>query len=656
MARWSMLVVLLFALDTSLHAQAPPAQKTGKESNENKSKAGSDQSKGTPNGTLSEAERIVRLQETIAADQKLRDFLKKKLEESAAVVKKSGQEFLALDTQVKEKNQQLLKFKDAKKDDEAKKLGLALKDLQKQLDLSKERLDLVVQERKVIQERVNALEQKTLLNRQELDRLTGAANSKTGPETAKTPDTKSPAKTDAGPPKKDEDLPKELVTARKEAKEKEALAQQAERDAQSIAERTKAMQKLVDLQVKLLETARKKADIANAAQEQFRRELQKKTKDGAPQAVIQEIWRKIGEADQQATEARMEVRERTDRLNRLHGELTILNQEQILALQEAERTRGEVAEAKAKLGHLENPFAPANMLRWLALHGPKILFIVLGMLGSLLLLRLADNRMISLLAKRSSQKSQEERENRAKTLVAVFHNTAWLVILSAGVMMILDETGIPIVPLMGGAAVLGLAVAFGAQNLIRDYFIGFVILVENQYGINDVVKIGNFAGLVEQITLRITVLRDLDGSVHFIPHGQVSTVTNMTHQWSRALFDVGVAYREDVDRVMAVLMDLGKELLQDAQFGDMILENPEMLGVETLGDSAVVIRFFIKTRPLKQWTVKRELMRRIKNKFDELGIVIPFPQQTVHVQWKDGAAMDPRQAQAIAKAFGSRTN
>ena len=201
--------------------------------------------------------------------------------------------------------------------------------------------------------------------------------------------------------------------------------------------------------------------------------------------------------------------------------------------------------------------------------------------------------------------------------------------------MILQEAGIPIAPLLGGAAVFGLAVAFGAQNLIRDYFYGFVILLENQYKLNDVVKIGDTSGQVEQITLRMTVLRDLEGNVHFVPNGQITTVTNMTHGWSRALFDIGVAYKENVDHVMAVLNELGDQLRKEPPYSAVILEPATMLGVDALGDSAVVIKFFIKTRPLQQWTVKRELLRRIKNRFDELGIEIPFPHRTVFHRLED---------------------
>lgn len=272
----------------------------------------------------------------------------------------------------------------------------------------------------------------------------------------------------------------------------------------------------------------------------------------------------------------------------------------------------------------------SNLWRWFVIRGPRVLGILVGLLALLWAVRLAEGRIVRLLTGRADHGSLEDRENRAKTLVGVFHSVTTLVICAGGALMLLTEVGVNIVPLMGGAAVVGLAVAFGAENLIRDYFYGFMILLENQYTVNDVVKLGDLSGQVERITLRLTVLRGLDGTAHFIPNGQITSLSNLTHGWSRALFDVGIAYKEDVDQVMAILMDLGRELRRDPMFAGLILDDPEMLGVDSLADSAVVIKFLIKTRPLKQWTVKREMLRRIKRRFDELGIEIPFPHRTIY--------------------------
>lgn len=281
---------------------------------------------------------------------------------------------------------------------------------------------------------------------------------------------------------------------------------------------------------------------------------------------------------------------------------------------------------------ISNPFAPDKLLQWVLDHGPKLLTIVLATMVLHVLMKFCCQQIAQIMARTGSRGTKHERENRALTLVSVFRNTGSLIILGGGILMALDQVGIPIMPLMGGAAVLGLAVAFGAQNLVRDYFSGFMVLMEDQYGINDVVKIGDISGVVEKITLRMTVLRDLEGIVHFIPHGTITRVSNMTHGWSRAVLEVNISYKEDSDYVMGVLMDVARELRKDPTFGPLILDEPEMLGLDRLGDYAVVIKLTLKTHPLKRWPVKRELLRRIKRRFDELHIEIPFPHRTVYTR------------------------
>jgi small conductance mechanosensitive channel len=294
----------------------------------------------------------------------------------------------------------------------------------------------------------------------------------------------------------------------------------------------------------------------------------------------------------------------------------------------AEASPAESKEAKA-------PFRVptlGDVQTWFVEHGFTVLVIVVGIAAILWLASLLQGRIVKLLAGGSDRGSSIERENRAKTLVGVINNGLRTAAIVVGTIMILKEFAVPIEPLLGGVAVIGLAVAFGAQSLIKDYFTGFMVLLEQQYMLGDVIKIGDITGQVENVTMRLTVLRDFEGRVHFVPHGQITTVTNLTHGWSRAVIDVGIAYDEDTDRVVQVLTDLTKELRADATFGPMILEDVSMLGVDALGDSAVMIKFGIQTRPMKQWDVKREMLRRMKRRFDELKIEIPFPQRTVWVR------------------------
>jgi len=311
---------------------------------------------------------------------------------------------------------------------------------------------------------------------------------------------------------------------------------------------------------------------------------------------------------------------------------------------EAEKSKREPSKrqaadaAQGRVERLQNPFSLQNLINWLSDHGPKLIAILVCSFLLYLVVKASGRHLVKVVATGSRRGSARERENRALTLVGVFRNVASLAAITGAILMMLDEVGIPIVPLMGGAAVVGLAVAFGAQSLVKDYFSGFMLLLEDQYGINDVVRINSISGVVEEITLRVTTLRDIEGIVHFIPHGTITLVSNMTHGWSRALIDAGVAYKEDADRVMNVMLDLARELRDDTSFGPLILDNAEMLGVDALGESAVTIKMVIKTVPTKQWAVRREYLRRMKRRFDQLGIEIPFPQRTIRMIHEDATA------------------
>jgi small-conductance mechanosensitive channel len=219
---------------------------------------------------------------------------------------------------------------------------------------------------------------------------------------------------------------------------------------------------------------------------------------------------------------------------------------------------------------------------------------------------------------------------RAETLGRAIRYLIAVVISAVAVMLVLAEVGVSLAPVLGAAGVVGLAIGFGAQSLVKDYFTGFFILFEDQIRTGDVVKVADIGGLVEDVTLRHVRLRDYDGNVHFIPNSLITTVTNMSRGYAQAVMDVGVAYREDVDRVMEVMREVGGQMRADAVLGPKILDELEMAGVDRLADSAVIIRCRFKVRPLEQWTVRREYLRRIKAAFDARGIEIPFPHLTLY--------------------------
>lgn len=236
----------------------------------------------------------------------------------------------------------------------------------------------------------------------------------------------------------------------------------------------------------------------------------------------------------------------------------------------------------------------------------------------------------------------EDRESakRAETLGRVFRYLVAVVITLITVMLVLGELGISVAPILGAAGVVGLAIGFGAQSLVKDYFTGFFLLLENQISTGDIVQLrSDHSGFVEEVTLRYVRLRDYDGRVHFVPNGQISSVINLTRGFSFAVVDIGVAYRENVDEVMAVMLDVARGMRNEAPHAERILEDMEMAGVDQWGDSAVVIKARFKVVAMQQWNVKREYLRRLKLAFDAKGIEIPYPHITVYAgQDKQGAA------------------
>lgn len=277
-----------------------------------------------------------------------------------------------------------------------------------------------------------------------------------------------------------------------------------------------------------------------------------------------------------------------------------------------------------------------HSLDWALTSGLRILFIAALLALGLWLFRLASQRFQRILV--GAAPSPEEAK-RASTLTQVLRDVVVVVAVTVAGMLVLAELGIDLKPILAAAGIGGLAIGFGAQSVVKDVISGFFLLLENQVRVGDVVVIGGTGGLVEAITLRTLVLRDLAGNVHIIPHGGVDKVTNMTKDYSRYVFDVGVAYREDPDDVMRVLQEIGDELQRDPAFGPDILAPLEMLGVDKFDDSAVIIKCRITTKPIQQWRIAREMNRRIKKTFDARGIEIPFPHRTLY--WgvaKDGTA------------------
>jgi small conductance mechanosensitive channel len=231
----------------------------------------------------------------------------------------------------------------------------------------------------------------------------------------------------------------------------------------------------------------------------------------------------------------------------------------------------------------------------------------------------------------ASRLDDRESVQRAETLGRVVRYLIAVVVSAIALMLVLGEFGVSVAPILGAAGVAGLAIGFGAQSLVKDYFTGFFLLLENQIRQGDVVKLGDHGGLVEEVTLRFVRLRDYDGNVHFVPNGQIGSVINMSRGFAQAVIDVSVGYATDIDAAMAVMREVAADMRKDPAFAGRILDELEIAGVDQWADSAVIIRARFRVKPLEQWGVRREYLRRLKAAFDRSGIEIPFPQLRLHL-------------------------
>jgi small conductance mechanosensitive channel len=264
---------------------------------------------------------------------------------------------------------------------------------------------------------------------------------------------------------------------------------------------------------------------------------------------------------------------------------------------------------------------------WAVTHTPNALRVLLILVLAWLVSRLLKTliRRIERMADDGDPDVTSELEKRAKTISRILRQASGVLVWSVTIMLVLGEVGMDLKPILAGAGILGLAVGFGAQALVKDVITGFFILLENQLRVGDTVTAAGCTGVVETVNLRTTVLRDADGRTHIIPNSAITVVTNATRDWSRALLDVGVAYKEDTDRCLAVLKDVGTALENDPVFSRKLMGPFEYLGVQELGNSSVVLRIMVKTQPQDGPIVLRELRRRVKKAFDDAGIEIPFP-------------------------------
>lgn len=273
---------------------------------------------------------------------------------------------------------------------------------------------------------------------------------------------------------------------------------------------------------------------------------------------------------------------------------------------------------------------------WIVGELPGLLIIIVVMLIIFRVfsysLKKVKNSMIARAGK-AKDKDANEVEKRINTLIGIIRGLVKIVLWTIFLMIAMKKFGVDIGPILASVGIIGVAVGFGAQELVRDFISGFFILLENQVRTGDVAVINGTGGLVEKIEMRTITLRDFSGTVHVFQNGKINTLSNMTREWSAMVFDIGVAYKENVDEVMDVMREVGEKLQKDENFSKAIIEPIEIFGLDSFGNSAVVIKARIKTKPIQQWTVGREYRRRLKEAFDARNIEIPFPHTTVY--WGD---------------------
>jgi small conductance mechanosensitive channel len=273
----------------------------------------------------------------------------------------------------------------------------------------------------------------------------------------------------------------------------------------------------------------------------------------------------------------------------------------------------------------------ATVAAWLVDHGIRILIIA----AVAAVLWFALNRFLPPIVRRTVSRtgykeSKAAVEKRANTLLSVFKGVGRVFIVIVAIIMVLDEVGIPIAPVLAGFGVAGIAIGFGAQYLIRDIIAGIFIILENQYRVGDVARVADVAGLVEEVTLRKTVLRDLDGIVHHVPNGEIRVASNFTRGFSRVNLNISVGYGTDLDHAISVINRVGKELAKDDNWREIIKSPPQVLRVDNLGDSGIDIKILGDVEPIRQWDVMGELRLRLKKAFDAEGIEIPWPHTKVY--------------------------
>lgn len=603
-----------------------------------------------PPEAASDAKRVVRIRKVLELDRHRLRWLRTELRARTRWFEELATGMDEVATERLEVRQQLEEMEADTEADatEVEALHAKLAELDESFELFDTQTDLALNAEKTVRKQLEEMETKIERDELALGRLTGEVKVELPPR-AEAPPSAPGEPTETGKPAP---LPVPLPTAapapRRPATEKKvsttmtAAQLQAQRDLarkerevelaklelSDFIGRKRALQRQIEFEQELAISDKKERENLLKARVAFEGRVDKAREAGASAEKIQRYERGSRELERVIRELEQAGQKRAEYIDSLEERLVHLDESELRVTEGIDEAQKEADKARRHVMWLESPIHPRNVAHWAKERGPRILLVIIVAVSLMLLVQLTARRVARAVVRRR-RGDRSEGTGRADTLAFSFSSASRMLIVVFGVLLVLQEAGIDIKTVLGGAAILGVALAFGAQDLMKDYFSGFLILLEDQYQLGDLVTIAGVTGTVESVNMRVTVLRDLEGRVHFIPNGGIDHVTNRTYAWGRPVFEVPVGYDEDVDRVMEVLVDVARELANDPDWDGKIIGEPDMLGVDKFTEYGVVVKFMVKTQPDQLFPVRRQMLRRITKRFIEEGIKITVPQRII---------------------------
>ena len=590
---------------------------------------------------ISAAERLLLRDRAIELDRAKLEEVQRELETRQAFFDVLGKQTQELAIVLEEKRNQLEELGETADPEEVSALEAEIAEVETQLRFMTVQTDLSLTAENTVRKQIEALEKKLEREQRSIDTLRGVTPVQPG-TSAEVPPASSadraaptvglpgipgiPQTTPAPEPKST--ISRSGSTARIEAmRDVERLETEVTRAEQELVEfvkRKESLQQQIDFEEVLRTTAESSVENLTQALEVFSGVLQGKTEKGASDAELRYYQEGVDAIANMISESQEEIEQRHRYIESLQERMDRTQVEEDYVTQEVKDREADAKRGLERLYWLESPLHPRTLWRWLSTRGPRMLLVIVVAWVLLLIVRWSAQRVAKTVVG-TGDAERSRGTNRADTLALSFRSALSLLIVVAAVLLVFQEAGVDLKTVLGGAAILGVALAFGAQNLMRDYFTGFMILLEDQYELGDLITVGGITGRVEKVNMRTTVLRDIEGRVHFIPNGEIKAVTNRTYVWGRAVLELPIAFSEDVDRVMDVILEVAQEFREDPEMGDWVTDEPVMLGVDKFTEYGVIIKFMVQTRPDQIFTTRRQLLRRVKKRFDEEGIQISVP-------------------------------